>query len=309
MGSISVMARVRIEKIAYHGWTNCYRLTNGEVDVVVTADVGPRVMRYGFIEGQNLFYECTPQLGNTGEPWWMIRGGHRFWIAPETVPETYALDNAPVEVSIVSDASVSLRAAVEAETNLQKEMVVTLAADGGVQVIHRLTNRGSHTVEWAPWPATLLAPGGMAFAAFPERPVNGKALLPTHPLVMWTYTDLSDPRWKFTKRYLILQQDPGADAQQKAGLFNEETFAAYLLNGELFVKRASAQRGLPYTDFHSSFQIFTNRDFMELETLGPLTKLGPEESVSHTEHWSLRRGVAVREWSDEELDRVRALIS
>lgn len=298
-----------MEKVAYRGWINCYRLTNDEVDVVVTTDVGPRVMRYGFVDGQNLFYECMPQLGNMGEPWWMIRGGHRFWIAPETVPETYALDNHAVEVSFISDATIGLRAPVEAETNLQKEMVVTLAHDGSVEVTHRLTNCGPHAVEWAPWPATLLASGGTAFAAFPKHAPHENSLLPSHPLVMWSYTDFSDPRWKFTKHYLILRQDANAAAQQKAGLFNEQTFAAYLLNGELFVKRASAHRGVPYADFQSSFQIFTNRDFMELETLGPLTTLRPHESVSHTEKWSLHRGVAITDWTDEELDRVRALIS
>lgn len=303
------MPPVHISKIAYHGWPNCYRLTSGEVDLVVTTDVGPRIMRYGFVDGQNLFYECTAQLGNTGEPWWMIRGGHRFWVAPETVPETYALDNSPVEVLFISDASIGLRAPVETETNLQKEMIITLADNGRVEITHRLTNRGPHAVEWAPWPATLLAPGGRAFAAFPARGSHEKHLLPTHPLVMWAYTDLSDPRWKFTKRYLTLKQDPEATIEQKAGLFNENTFAAYLLNGELFVKRSSALPGLRYADFHCSLQIFTNRDFMELETLGPLTQLEPQASVSHAENWSLHRDVPVQDWTDEELDRVRALVS
>jgi len=39
---------VVIEKTEWGGWPNCYRLSNGEVDMIVTGDIGPRVMRYGF---------------------------------------------------------------------------------------------------------------------------------------------------------------------------------------------------------------------------------------------------------------------
>ncbi len=298
-----------IEKVAYRGWPNCYRLTDGEVELIMTADVGPRVMRYGFVDGPNLFYECEAQLGNTGEPWWMIRGGHRFWVAPETVPETYALDNKPLAVSFPDDDSISLLGQTEPETKLQKEMTVKLLPSGRVRVTHRLENCGGHAVKWAIWPATLFATGGVAFAAFPECRPHETCLQPTHPLVMWAYTDFSDPRWTFTKKYLVLRQDPDAAAGQKAGLFNPHTFGAYLLNGTLFAKRARAFPEADYTDFGCSFQIFTNRDFMELETLGPFTELAPGGSASHSEEWSIHRNIEITEWTDSALDRVRSLIS
>jgi len=51
---------VRVEKVEYKGWHNCYRVTNGEVELIVTGDVGPRVIRFGFVGGQNLFKELLP---------------------------------------------------------------------------------------------------------------------------------------------------------------------------------------------------------------------------------------------------------
>ncbi len=74
-----------IEKLSYGGWPNCYRLTDGEVELVVTTDVGPRVIRYGFVGGQNLFWENPDQLGKSDEAYWQMRGGHRLWAAPEIV--------------------------------------------------------------------------------------------------------------------------------------------------------------------------------------------------------------------------------
>ncbi len=50
-------AQVKIEKTAWQGWANCYKITNGEVEIIVTSDIGPRIMRYGFVGGQNFLWE------------------------------------------------------------------------------------------------------------------------------------------------------------------------------------------------------------------------------------------------------------
>ncbi len=60
---MTASSAVRIEKIAYQGWANCYRVSNGEIELVVTGDVGPRIIRCGFSGGQNLFKEFAEQLG------------------------------------------------------------------------------------------------------------------------------------------------------------------------------------------------------------------------------------------------------
>jgi hypothetical protein len=44
-----------IETVEYGGWPNCIRLSNGEIELVATTDVGPRIIRLGFVGGQNLF--------------------------------------------------------------------------------------------------------------------------------------------------------------------------------------------------------------------------------------------------------------
>jgi len=59
-----------------------------------------------------------------------------------------------------------------------------------------------------------------------------------------------------------------------------------------------------YPDFGASFETFTNAEFLEQETLGPMTKLAPGASVEHTERWTLHKNVHIREWDDAELDRV-----
>ena len=110
--------------------------------------------------------------------------------------------------------------------------------------------------------------------------------------------------WKVTRKYLTLRQDPNNHDAQKLGLFNKETWAAYFLDGEAFLKRTKADPTKTYPDFGASFETFTNSEFLEVETLGPLTKLQPAQTVELTETWSLFRNVKLLAISDDELDRV-----
>lgn len=297
---------VKIEKQNWGGWPNCYRISNGAVELVVTSDIGPRIMRYGFLHGQNLFKNFEESMGHSGESEWMLRGGHRIWAAPEEVPRTYAPDNGPVEIAIDGDVLTAVQP-VEATTGLQKSLTVTLAPSGSaVEVRHTLKNTLLWDIEVAPWALSMMAQRGVGITGFPPRGKHPDILPPTHPLVMWAFTDLSDPRWKFTKKFAILRQDPENPVPQKIGHFNPETWAAYLLGTDLFIKRCHADPSRPYTDFGCSFEIFTNGHMLELETLGPLTKLAPGASLEHIEQWTLDRDIHLTDFTDEELDCVLA---
>jgi hypothetical protein len=300
----NMVASVKVEKTEYKNWQNCYRVTNGEIELIVTGDVGPRIIRFGFVGGQNMFKEFAEQLGKSGEEKFQLRGGDRVWKAPEDPVATWAPDNVPVQI-IPTATGLIARAPIEPLTNLQKEIELAIAPSGTtVTVSHRITNHSLFTLEFAPWALTMMAQGGIAVSGFPPRgrhPINLEA---TNPLVMWAYTDLADPRWKFTKKYLTLRQDPNNKEAQKLGLFNPDTWAAYLLNGEAFVKRTKADASKTYPDFGCSFETFTNNEFLEIETLGPLTKLSPGHTVEQVEHWGLYRKVQPTELTDQELDRV-----
>jgi hypothetical protein len=295
---------VKVEKTAYKGWANCYRVTNGEVELVVTSDVGPRIIRFGFVGGQNLFKEFPEQLGKTGEAQFQLRGGHRVWKAPEDPVATWAPDNVPVQIEVTSDGLVA-REPVEPLTKLQKEIAIHLAPSGTqVTVIHRIANRSLFPLEFSVWAMSMMAQGGVAITGFPPRGHHPADLAATNPLVMWAYTDLSDKRWKFTRKYLMLRQDPNDAEAQKIGLFNPNTWVAYVLNGEAFVKQAHADPARTYPDFGCAFETFTNNEFLEIETLSPLTKVLPDQSVEHVETWTLHRGVQLSNFTDTELDRV-----
>jgi hypothetical protein len=285
------MAR-KIERIQYGGWPNCFRVSNGKIELIVTGDVGPRIIRLGFDGGRNFFHEVRDDLGGSGEPDFRLRGGHRVWAAPENLLTSWAPDNSAVEVAIRAGV-LEATAPVEPATRLQKQLVIRMAAGAArVEVVHRIRNANPWAVEVSAWAMSVMAPGGVAITGFPPRGEHPQALQPTNPLVMWAYTDFSDPRWAFCKKYLLLRQDPERPAPLKVGLFNPRTWAAYMLGSDLFLKQAQADPLQPYPDFGSSLEMFTNGDMLELETLGPLVKLAPNAWTEHTEHWSLHRNVS-----------------
>jgi hypothetical protein len=262
-------------------------------------------MRYAFPGGQNVFKEFAEGLGKSGEEKWQLRGGHRIWFAPEDAVKTYAPDNGPVKIAIKGDVLVATEP-VEPLTGLEKQITVKLAATGThVEVVHRIRNTNKTTVELAPWALSMMAQGGVGIHGFPPRGTHPEVLAPTNPLVMFAFTDLSDKRWQYTKKYLILRQDRNNHGQpQKLGSFNQHTWSAYLLGSDLFIKHTEADPKKTYPDMGASFETFTNAEFLEQETLGPLVRLKPGESVEHIERWTLHKNVHIGEWTDAELDRV-----
>ena len=299
-------AAVTIEKTQYQGHA-AYRMANSEVELIVTADVGPRILRYSFVGGDNPFKEVSAaeEAKMTAGQDWKLYGGHRIWVGPEEPSYTYAPDNDPPE--IVAKGNV-LRATSPVDiAGIRKGIEVELANTGSaVRVTHRLTNETRWPLRFAAWALTMMTPGGVGIAMFPPRGTHPQHLLPANPLVMWRFTNFSDPRWTLLDKYLILRGDPDRSDPEKAGLYHpEQITAGYLYKNTFFVKRyKTIGPASDYPDMGSAYETFTNGMFLELETLGPLRDVAPGQTIEHREDWTLFRGVTLSEWTDEALDRV-----
>ncbi len=291
---------LHLDRMAYAGWDNCLRLHNGVVEAVVTLDVGPRIIRFGFINGQNLFHEFPDQVGRTGGVEWKNYGGHRLWHAPEVEPRTYFPDNAPVRhewdgkiltVTPPEEASNRLQLAMD----IEMDPVLPL-----VSLCHRIRNTGVWDVELAPWCLSVMAAGGRA--VFPQEPYvpHGESYAPARPLVLWPFTHMDDPRWIWGRNYVQLRQDDAFPSKLKVGAANSPGWAAYLLGGDVFIKRFPFVHGASYPDMGCNCEFFTMPGFLEVETLGPLARIAPGSTVRHMERWFAGR--LRTEFTDAALD-------
>jgi hypothetical protein len=277
-----------MDMVDFGGWPNCIRLSNGEIELIATTDVGPRIIRLGFVGGQNLFHNYSAALGRTGDAEWNNYGGHRLWHAPEVFPRTYSPDNVPVEHDW-DGLTLTLRNA-DVPNGLEKEIRVTLSPTSPrVEVAHRIINRNTWAVELAPWALSVMAQGGRAIYPQEDYKAHPGCLVPARPLVLWHFTDMTDPRWEWGRKYIQLRQDPSATTKQKVGLLNSKGWAAYVLGSDALIKRYPYQAGANYTDMGCNTETYTDPEMLEVETLGPITRLEPGAHVDHPESWLLAR--------------------
>jgi hypothetical protein len=130
-----------------------------------------------------------------------------------------------------------------------------------------------------------MAAGGRAIYPQEDYKPHPDCLVPARPIVLWHFTDMTDPRWTWGREYVQLRQDPKATTKQKAGFLNSKGWAAYVLGGDALVKRYPCLPGAEYADMGCNTETYTDPDMLEVETLGPVARIEPGEHVDHAESW------------------------
>lgn len=288
---------VRVYENEYKGWHKCVFITNGEVELVVTTSVGPRILRYAYHGDENVLFEDKKLLGTSGGDTWKNYGGHRFWHCPETLGRTYFPDNFPVEYEILENGVKVVQ--VQAENGIEETMEITLADKGSeVNVKHVLTNIGRWPIETAAWAITVMREGG--YLAVPVVTHDENALLPDRSIAFWPYAKYNDKRLYLGEEVITLEQDASPNRKFKFGLQNEAGVACYFVENNLFIKQHEHDVDAYYPDYNCSFESYTDNNILEVESLSPMYSVDPGESIEHNERWSLHKGIATPKRTDEE---------
>jgi len=283
---------MKIEKITYAGWKNCIQIDNSIIQIVVTTDVGPRVVSCGFKGKENLFYNNPDEIGTIGGKEYVGYGGHRLWAAPELAKRTYYPDNFPVKVKELADG-VKVTSDVETNTGLQKSMEIHMdEKEPKVVVRNSIKNCGLWPIKLAPWALSVIAAGGVADLPVSPRNFTPGLLLPSHCIAIWPYTRMTDPRFTWGDDYILLRQQ--ADTiPTKVAVMNETGWAACVFKHAAFFKFFQRIPGAEYVDFGTNLQSWTNKECLELETLGQYKTLELDETIVHEETWYFAENIPV----------------
>lgn len=279
------------EIVAFGGWGNNLAISNDVCELLITLDVGPRLLSFSLNGEPNVFKVFKDQCGTTGEDLWMSRGGHRLWLAPESYPFSYNPDNDSVDYTLHPNGAVTLLATDEMPQGFSKQMDVSLDPDAPrVRVVHRLVNVVDEEQEVAAWALSVMASGGVAIVPQPKghpHPGLGPGdFAPNRNLTLWPFTDLSDPRFCLGEKYWTLRHDAARGAT-KIGVNFPVGKVGYFNNGTMFVKSFEFDQNATYPDRGSHVELFANEEILEVETLGPLTKLKPGGVLEWVEEWEL----------------------
>ncbi len=289
---------VQISEVRYKNFGRCLKIENAFVELLVTLDVGPRVIRYAIRGGTNVFFEDKTRQFQHDEKammdyygrgaCWYIYGGHRIWTSPEYMPQTYFPDNNRVRYA-VEGTTVTFTPPPQRKNGIQMELSLTLEEYGThVRAVHRVTNAGDAPKTFAVWCLSVLAPGGIEIVPFNR---HNTGFLGNRLMALWPYTDMGDRRVSWGAEYFTLRQDKFAAKAFKVGADNRRGWAAYALRDVLFVKEFEHIDGAVYPDGGMSFETYTNNAFLEMETLSPMTEVEPGGTLTQTEQWSLIDGV------------------
>ena len=299
---------VSIREVKYKNFGKCLAISNDFMEVFVTLDVGPRIIKCNLKNKENMMFEelertfsqdVSSMFGDDKK--WYIYGGHRVWLSPEGFPETYYPDNDKVLYSTFPGGA-EFTPPVQDVTGIQITMKVEMAEDKPeIKITHTITNKKATHLKGSVWCLSVMAPGGIALV---PQPTEDTGLLPNRTLVMWPYSRFNDSRFTICDKYFALAQDKNATDAFKLGLNNTNGHSAYINNGQALVKYVEYQHGEEYPDGGCSSEIYTNNLFEELETLSPLYVLVPEKSMVHTETWKLFDGVEISEKTDAGFEKV-----
>ncbi len=264
-------------------------LENAQLALEVLSD-SARIVRLFYRGGENLFAEI-PQQVQTEHGTFHFLGGHRLWHAPEAMPRTYLPDLGGSTLEELPDG-LRITCPPEIGSGIEKKMAIQLDPERAVVTLrHELRNTGHWAIECAPWALTMFRQGGQVILPQPVGKIDEAGLLPNRTLVFWPYTQLDDPRLDLRDEFVLLQADPRLPPC-KLGYLNPHGWMGYYREGILFVKRFPVDMASTYPDLGCSCECYCNDRFVELESLGPLSRLEPGRSFVHVETWELYDSLA-----------------
>jgi hypothetical protein len=270
---------------------NCIEVELGPYSLTLTESFGPRVLRFGLTGQESVFGEHPGAAVETGYGTWRPLGGHRLWVAPEAKPTSYAPDDKPIELEEDDDA-IELIAPTDA-AGFRKQMSILCTDSEVLTLRHTVTNETDREQRIAAWCLTIMKGGGTAYLPMEPYKSHAEELLPARQLILWHYTDLTDPRWTLGKKLVSLRVDEQYGHPQKIGASNRQGWLGYRIGEFAFLKSFSHEEE-EYPDMNSNCEIYTGGSFVELESLSPLRTLQPRDSVKHEEKWVLR---SANDWS------------
>jgi hypothetical protein len=281
-------ASVKVERVAYNGWRDCWKLSNGTVDLVFVPSIG-RIMRYGRTGGPNVLWENPKMLGRLPVETkdWQNFGGDKLWPAPQTVwgwPPDPALDPGTHEVRPRKNAIMVIgRPSGKSGIHFEREIVMD-ARGTAVRIVNRMINSSAKPQKWAVWEIAQI--DDPQSAVIPRSPAD------VHPLGYYPFPDnVPLPGRVMVQRDEVrIERDKKKSA--KIGSYSERSVASSVRNGEKFTitVHGRAAQSAEYPHGGGRQEIYTNPDpdsYVELELLGPVRELKPGESSALTLTWTL----------------------
>ncbi len=315
----STPQQVALPETGIHGW-NSLILNNAYVRLDVVPELGGKIMGYGIRGYQVLWHDSTKAgqvVTDQGYGWgekFFNPGGAKVWPSPQgwsganewPGPPDNVLDGSPYEGALNDGVItvVSPKDDGEGRTGLQFKHAYSLVPNSSMVKLNlSMTNVVNRPVSWGLWHIATVPVDRNATAYVPVNKGDWHVI----------FGDKANPQWKEVENGFFRAQ-----YGQKVGKVGMKVREGYAVwhdedKGVAFVMMFPVKKGAQYPDGGSHFEIWTagsgtvrikDQDItseyrpetamMELEVMGPITRLNPGESASLDISWASCRCSAVQ---------------
>lgn len=276
---------INILEINYRDYGKCLNISNGMIEIIVTLDCGPRIIRYGYVDGNNHLAEYINDRIVTPYGDYFVIGGHRF------SNDLYVPDNEKVEYELILNG-VRLMQKVEKWTQIQKSIDITFTENSSeVTILHRTTSFNVFNINLFISSITSMKKGGIEIIPFSRKSEN---ILPDRMFVLWPYSNLRDSRVYFGDRYVAMKVNENILDNFKIGFNTNFNHALYYNDEELFIKYYEKNNNnLNYPHMGCNYESFICKNYIEMQSNSPIYNVKPNDHVEYLEIWKLHRGITL----------------
>lgn len=267
-------------------WGKVLWLQNDVLEMGVALAFGIRIVHLSCLGMENLYYVQPNDLSDNftkGE--WRVYGGHRLWMAPESL-DSYCPDNNPVAYAL-EENGVLITQQPDPVLHIKKQIRITFMEDGGVALEHTIENLSNKTIVGASWGVNTLDGGGVAKINFSCGVKGG--FNPKRTVSLWSDTNLHDARLKFDRDSLTATHMADVPEYFKIGLYVQPGEAVLTNKGQQMTIGFDVAPMDECIDGGCNFELYLCSKFMELETLGVKTEIAPGKTAGHKEYWHLQK--------------------
>ncbi len=155
-----------------------------------------------------------------------------------------------------------------------------------IMIKHTIKNHGRTAIRLAPWAVTMLRPKSTVILPQQFGAVDKEGVAPNRNFSLWSYSRWDDPRLNLGEEFIKIRSDD-AVRPFKLGYFNPHGWLGYVFEDVFFVKRFGVRRNEEYPDNGCNSEVYATEQVIELQSLGALVDLMPQEKIVHTETWEV----------------------
>lgn len=240
-----------------------YGISMGDLSMTVDAEHGAKILSFKYGDK-----EIISQLQNFNA------FGSTFWTSPQSEwnwPPVAEYDRLPYEV-VMGDDYIEMTGQVSERFGYSIGKKFTAdAKDGAMVVTYTITNHTDSLRRVAPWEITRVPGSGLIFFEALSSAIT--------PAGLMDFDDAYGCSW-----YSFDESD-----QNRKINVNGKGWLAYADNGLMLVKSFDDLAEGECAPQEAEIQVYVNqgKTFIELESQGAYTELGPGESLSYTVKWYL----------------------